>query len=115
MILKDCAKLSRELSAESADTILNCVSAHTGFSVEALKGRRRTDPLASCRLAAYAIITELTHATFESVGRYFDDRDHGTIMYGCRQIQHSSRRGIEDYDALLAMCRDALAKKGFSV
>lgn len=56
-----------------------------GVSVIDLLSKRRDRPLARARQSAMWVAKRLTRHSLPEIGRAFD-RDHTTVMHGCRKI-----------------------------
>lgn len=62
-----------------------------GVTIEELVGTCREVPLVKYRQVAMAATRTLTDLSYPAVGRWFGDRDHTTVMHGCRSVQADRR------------------------
>jgi chromosomal replication initiator protein len=70
----------------TATSILAAVSDHYRVPVEALRGRKRTNPIAFPRHVAMYLCRTLTQMSLVDIGQSLGGRDHTTIIYGCDRI-----------------------------
>ena len=85
--------------------ILQTVSALCRVPLEPLRGRCRTQHVATARQLAMYLCRELSKLSFPAVARVFG-RDHSTVIHGCRLIARR-RLASEPFDRLV---RDLIAK-----
>lgn len=79
--------------------VLRSVSHMTGVSVERLKSERRTGEIVKARHIAFFVIRRFTGRSFPQIGKAFGDRDHTTVLHGCRRVEFivgKSGRPVED-------------------
>jgi len=78
---------ARELFGPHIDVILKTIAHAFDCCVGELKGKERTARIVTPRLVAYYLMRRLTGLSYPELGRIFD-RDHTTIMNGCKRIEH---------------------------
>ncbi len=81
----------------SLDKILVTTATMFGVPLLHLRSRRRSHDLSLARHAAMYLCREVTHATLQEIGNEFR-RDHSSVSYGVRRIQHQRSRdpGLEE-------------------
>ena len=71
------------------------------LALEDLTGRRRTKEIALARHVAMYLVRELTEASLSQIGEAFGQRDHTTVLHGCKRIAENLDRDEElRYDLL---------------
>ncbi len=85
----NCVRAERAVDARhtrlSMMEVVEAVARASGLDRKDLLGRRRTRPLARARHLAMYLVRELCPgASLPAIG-YLLDRDHTTVLYGCRQ------------------------------
>ncbi len=63
------------------------VASFFDLRVADLCGKRRPEPIVLARQIAMYLCRELTGMTLTAIGEAFGGRDHGTVLYACRQIK----------------------------
>lgn len=76
-LAKPVAAIMREITQEVAE--------QTGFTVEDLRGFRKAKELSEARWAAWTRIYATGRVSYSTIGRFFGDRDHTSILYGVRK------------------------------
>lgn len=76
-------------------TIQQAVATHFSIPPREMLSSRRNRSVARPRQIAMYLARELTRHSYPSLGRFFGDRDHATIMHGCRQIEHLCKTDCE--------------------
>ena len=89
--------LSSYFQGESAEPIRiadiqKAVAAETGYSVDQLKSKRRTQDLAWSRQVAMFFSRELTGSSLNQIGRAFGGRDHSTVAHACQKVQEMAEK-----------------------
>lgn len=87
--------------------IASAVECATGVSVAALKGRSRRQLPARARMLAMYLAWELTPLSLSQIGRYFD-RDHTTVLHGCREIAAAAGEEAALRDRMMVLLADVL-------
>lgn len=89
------------------------VSAHFKLPIPAITGRSREERIAWPRQIVFWIVRQITGAAYEWIGSVFD-RDHGTILCGCKRVsdrcdtEPETRKTVE---ALLSECERRLSER----
>ena len=60
----------------------------TGFSLSELRSPRRTKKLARARQAAMFVARKRTEKSFPQIGIAFGKRDHTTVLWAVRSVEH---------------------------
>jgi chromosomal replication initiator protein len=67
--------------------VQKAVCAESGYSMDQLKSKRRTQDLALWRQCAMYLARELTGASLNQIGRAFGGKDHSTVAHACHKVQ----------------------------
>lgn len=67
--------------------ILDLISDTYGFSIEELKGPRRTKGVVTARQHAMWLMAQQPHLSLPQIGRFLGGRDHTTVLWGVRRHQ----------------------------
>lgn len=62
------------------------VARQFNVTVAELTGPRRPSTLAWARQMAMYLCRELKRTPYQSIGKAFGNRDHGTVIYACRKV-----------------------------
>ena len=76
----------------SADQIIDVVASEMGISRSALLGPDRSKDTAWARQVAMYLIREETESSLPAIGDALGNRDHTTIMYGCKKVADAIER-----------------------
>ena len=76
------------------DRIVKAVAREFGVDPVHVLGKRRTQPLATARLAAYYVTRKVTMASFVDLGVYFG-RTHSTLVIGYSKVRRWMRSDDE--------------------
>ena len=93
-----------QASVISLSNIQKTVADYYQLQLKDLLSARRTRSLARPRQVAMALSKELTEHSLPEIGAAFGDRDHTTVLHGCRKIQElreSDGKIREDWDKLV--------------
>lgn len=93
-----------QASVISLSNIQKTVADYYQLQLKDLLSARRTRSLARPRQLAMALSKELTEHSLPEIGAAFGDRDHTTVLHGCRKIQElreSDGKIREDWDKLV--------------
>jgi chromosomal replication initiator protein len=90
----------------SLAAVAEATAASFGVELERLRGRRRTEQVREARAAAMLLARELTGASFDEIGGYFDGRSHATVLSAVRK----ARQRYED-DSPAARRVEALRRR----
>ena len=83
---KEASVERARIAAQVAETILALVSLETGVAVADIMGRRRDMAVSNARHMAIDLIANVnTHWSLPRIGRFFDNRDHTTILSSLRK------------------------------
>lgn len=69
----------------NVDTLVKRIGEHFGFSLNELKGKRRTEAHISCRFAVYHVLRNLLKMPYSQIGVILN-RDHGAVINGVQQF-----------------------------
>ncbi len=73
--------------AVTVDKILDKVSKKYGVTVDEIKGRKRTKEIAMARHVAIYIARKITDMSLPVIGKFFDNRDHTTVLSSIDTIE----------------------------
>ena len=71
----------------TVENIQKTVADYFRLRVSDLTSKRRSRSIVRPRHIAMALARELTNRSFPEIGTAFGDRDHTTVLYGCRQVE----------------------------
>ncbi len=77
---------SRDSERLEITEIQKAVSRQYDVSIEALRGKRRTNRIAFPRQVGMYLCKRLTNSSLVEIGRQFGGRDHSTVLYACEKI-----------------------------
>jgi chromosomal replication initiator protein len=86
------ADLSPRRRTLTAEQIIAAVARFYGTTPAALIGQERTKDIAWARQVAMYLIREETDASLPSIGEALGNRDHTTVMYGCKKVADEIER-----------------------
>lgn len=78
-----------------AKAALELVARRTGFSVEEMMCRCRLASRVKARQEAMWAVKIATNWALTSIGRFFNGRDHTTVLHAIRQLQKRAERNVE--------------------
>jgi chromosomal replication initiator protein len=87
-----CAQFLRDLLEDQGNhdvdipRVMKSVAKRFSVSVDAIKGKRRTNAIAKPRQVAMFLSKKLTGASLSEIGNHFE-RDHTTVLYACDKIE----------------------------
>ena len=99
-------------SAVSAATILDKVSEARGLTLEDLRGRGRSSPVARGRHIAMYLIREMTGASLPQIGKELGGRDHSTVLHGCNKISEEIETNDQLRREILGIKEELYASSG---
>ena len=94
-------------SRPDATAIVKAVAQQFHTTVEALKGKRRTNVIVVPRQTAMYLCRSLTEMALTDVGKAFGGRDHTTVLYACERVREMMdvdpeyKRTVEDLEERL--------------
>lgn len=77
------------------DYIIKIVSEHFNISEEDIISSKRNADIAKPRQIAMYLCRQLTTFPLDQIGRYFGNRDHTTILHGCKKIGKEITDSVE--------------------
>jgi chromosomal replication initiator protein len=86
----------------TCDDIINAVTEYYAISKEDICGPRRSRGIAVPRQVAMYLCRDLTDSSLPGIGQMLGNRDHSTILHGCRRIEElmettpTIRAAVED-------------------
>lgn len=86
----------------TSDVIINAVSKYFDISPEKIVGSGRVKEIVSARAIAMYICRELLEANYDTIGSYFGDKKHSTVIH--------SIKNVEESEELLAQTREIIKK-----
>ena len=81
--------------------VQRAVAERYGLAIADLKSSRRDYPIAHPRQVAMLLARNLTGRSLSEIGRRMGDRDHSTIITGCRSV---TKRRLEDSELDKVIC-----------
>lgn len=89
--IPDTESVNPEITIEE---IQKTVAEYFGIRKESMQSRRRPRNIAFPRQIAMYLSRKFTGHTFEHIGKAFGRRDHGTVIYACKKIDHETRTSM---------------------
>ena len=84
--------------SDVVDSIFRAVSRKYNISPDEIKGKRRTEQIASARHICIYLIRQMTDLSQTAIGAYFD-RDHTTILNSIKTVEKNiSENPTLDYE-----------------
>jgi chromosomal replication initiator protein len=68
-------------------TIKKLVSAELKISIEDMEGKSRKREIVQARQIAMHLANHYTTCSLKTVGSYFGNRDHSTVIHSCRTVE----------------------------
>lgn len=72
----------------TVDKVMKIVCDYFGIKLTDIKARRRTKDIALPRQVAMYLAKQATTASLSEIGNAFGGKDHATVIYSCKQIEH---------------------------
>ncbi|GJD31462.1 Chromosomal replication initiator protein DnaA [Methylobacterium adhaesivum] len=72
--------------------VIRAVCHGTGMHVAAMKSERRTAPIVKSRQIAFYVSRRFTGRSLPQIGKAFGDRDHTTVLHGCKRVEAVVRK-----------------------
>ena len=72
--------------------IAKLTAKYFGLTVAGPKGPSRRQPLVAVRGVAMYLARQTTRGSLQQIGAYFGNRDHTTVLNGCRRTEKLLRR-----------------------
>lgn len=89
-----------ELTRPTPQTILKATAEYFSLRTEEILARRRTHRVAFPRKIAMYLCRELTDSSYPEIGRFFDGRDHTTVLSAYESIAAEMKTRMETRQAL---------------
>jgi chromosomal replication initiator protein len=70
----------------NSDSITKAVASYFSLAIGDIKGKTRKKEIALARHISMYMIHKLAKITLEDIGKYFDGRDHSTVIHGIKKI-----------------------------
>jgi chromosomal replication initiator protein len=86
------ADLSPKRRALTPEQVINAVADYYHTSTQALLGPDRSKDIAWARQVAMYLIREEADASLPAIGELLGNRDHTTVMYGCKKVADAIER-----------------------
>jgi chromosomal replication initiation ATPase DnaA len=102
----------KRVASDRAKRIISAVAIRYGLTSSDLVGPLRLNDLVVARRDAMLMLRELTGMSYPRIGRCFGDRDHTTVMEGCRRAKQRALEHPEKWQSLTKICEDALGTVG---
>lgn len=68
--------------------LVDAVAAHFGLDPELLIGENRKKEYMIPRQVAMYLLKNRMHYTYERIGNIFSGRNHSSVLYSCRKLEH---------------------------
>ena len=97
-------------SGEAVLAVAEIVAAVFKVTVADLMGRPKPAYIATPRLVLYYLLRETTELSTNEIGKLVGNRDHGTVMHGCKVIKGRIETDTQ-FAARVATCRNAAVRR----
>ncbi len=81
--------VSGEKPHPSPEAVLEAVAEYFDLATETLTGKSRAKEIAEARHIAMYLLREDAHQRVTEIARLLGDRDHSTVIYGLRKVDHA--------------------------
>jgi len=85
-VLRDFMRSSAHRRLD-APTIIKATAEYFSTTMEAIRGKRRTNAIVVPRQVAMHLCRNLTEMATTEIGRAFGGKDHTTVLYACERVQ----------------------------
>jgi chromosomal replication initiator protein len=82
------------------DYIIQIVADNFNLTPADIVSQKRNADISRPRQIAMYLCRRMTDIPLEQIGRYFGNRDHTTIMHGCKKIEKEVTSSRETYDLI---------------
>ena len=82
-------------SSKRAEAALEMVVERTGFAIGDIMSRRRLAPIVAARQEAMWVVKIATDWSLPRLGRFFNGRDHTTVLHSLRKMEKRAERDPE--------------------
>ena len=89
--MKDIIKDANEY-IPTPEAILDAVGQFYDIAPEIIRGQQRGRSATSARQIAMYLIRSMTNLSQDDIGKFFDGRDHTTVLYSLRQIEEKMKK-----------------------
>jgi len=84
--IQDILKRSSEY-IPTPEAILEYISKYYSLEESIIRGQQRIRDAVSARQIAMYLIRSMTNLSLDDIGKYFDNRDHSTVLYSIQQVE----------------------------
>jgi len=84
--IQDILKRSSEY-IPTPESILEYISKYFRVDEELIRGQQRVQEAVAARQVAIYLIRAITNRSLVEIGRFFDNRDHATVLYSIKQVE----------------------------
>jgi len=95
--------LLRNRPRTTPNRITKQVARTFNVTIEEIKGRRRTAPLALARQSAMFLIRKLLGLSLKEIGRFFGGKDHTTVIHAVAKIKRLTEEDLEFKEKIMGM------------
>jgi len=89
--IQDILKRSSEY-IPSPEAILEYISKYYSLEESVIRGQQRIRDAVSARQIAMYLIRSMTNLSLDDIGKYFDNRDHSTVLYSIQQVEKKMKK-----------------------
>ncbi|WP_409967118.1 chromosomal replication initiator protein DnaA [Bengtsoniella intestinalis] len=76
----------------SPDDIVDYCSKYFNQEPDVIRGQQRVRDAVSTRHIAIYLIRTMTNLSLEDIGKYFDNRDHSTVLYSIKEVEKKIKK-----------------------
>jgi hypothetical protein len=79
--------VSSRFKGKSGEGLLEYISKYYSLEESVIRGQQRIRDAVSARQIAMYLIRSMTNLSLDDIGKYFDNRDHSTVLYSIQQVE----------------------------
>ena len=89
--IQDMLRRSNEY-IPTPESILDYICKFYGLEESVIRGQQRIRDAVSARQIAMYLIRSMTNLSLDEIGKFFDNRDHSTVLYSIQQIEKKMKK-----------------------
>jgi len=89
--IQDILKRSSEY-IPTPEAILEYISKYYSLEESVIRGQQRIRDAVAARQIAMYLIRSMTNLSLDEIGKYFENRDHSTVLYSIQQVEKKMKK-----------------------
>ena len=89
--IQDIVKRSNEY-IPTPEAILEYISKYYNVDESVIRGQQRNRDAVQARQIAMYLIRSMTSISLDDTGKFFDNRDHSTVLYSIQQVEKKMKQ-----------------------